>query len=375
MRHKTTSLLALLTLLLCAPFAQAWNRAGHMVTGAIAYKELKASNPAALGKIIALLKQHPDYPRWQAQITEAQLANENAELYLFEMAARWADDVRQTSYDHPAWHYINFPVVPAGQTITPLPPAPENILKAFASNLNVFYEKALDADKAIALCWLFHLIGDVHQPLHTTALFTSDYPKGDRGGNAIYVRVRPDSATINLHSFWDGLILGSDRFQATTNRATELRATIKRQALPELAAKQFSQWAEESFKLAVQYAYRDGQIKGGPDKDNGVALPGDYIQQTKPVAERRVVLAGYRLADTLANVSTRLELHSTVPSSGTSSTTSPPGAPAILGNKNSKIYHRATCPGYTSVSEKNRVWFKTEAEAEQAGYRKARNCP
>jgi hypothetical protein len=35
--------------------------------------------------------------------------------------------------------------------------------------------------KAGALGWLFHLVGDIHQPLHTTQLFTVDYPQGDRG--------------------------------------------------------------------------------------------------------------------------------------------------------------------------------------------------
>src|SRR5262245_60109044 len=47
----------------------------------------------------------------------------------------------------------------------------------------------------------------------------------------------------------------------------------------------------------------------------------------------------------------------------------------IVGNRNSKIYHRPDCPGYGSVSERNRVTFKTVAEAEAAGYRKAKNCP
>ena len=47
----------------------------------------------------------------------------------------------------------------------------------------------------------------------------------------------------------------------------------------------------------------------------------------------------------------------------------------IIGNKNSKIYHRPNCPGYTSVSEKNQVRFKSVAEAEAAGFRVAKNCP
>lgn len=46
----------------------------------------------------------------------------------------------------------------------------------------------------------------------------------------------------------------------------------------------------------------------------------------------------------------------------------------IIGNRNSKIYHRQNCPGYNRVSTGNRVSFKSEAEAEAAGYTKARNC-
>jgi endonuclease YncB( thermonuclease family)/methylphosphotriester-DNA--protein-cysteine methyltransferase len=47
----------------------------------------------------------------------------------------------------------------------------------------------------------------------------------------------------------------------------------------------------------------------------------------------------------------------------------------IIGNKNSKIYHRPNCPGYKNVSEKNQVRFKSAEEAEAAGYRVAKNCP
>jgi endonuclease YncB( thermonuclease family) len=53
----------------------------------------------------------------------------------------------------------------------------------------------------------------------------------------------------------------------------------------------------------------------------------------------------------------------------------PPAATGpIIGNRNSKIYHFPNCPDYSKVSERNRVPFKTEAEAQAAGYRKARNC-
>lgn len=50
-------------------------------------------------------------------------------------------------------------------------------------------------------------------------------------------------------------------------------------------------------------------------------------------------------------------------------------AGAVLGNRNSHVYHLATgCPGYSQVSQKNQVAFGSEAQAQAAGYRKAGNC-
>ena len=46
----------------------------------------------------------------------------------------------------------------------------------------------------------------------------------------------------------------------------------------------------------------------------------------------------------------------------------------VLGNKNSQLYHLAHCPGYQQVSQKNQRWFSSVAAAEQAGYRRAKNC-
>lgn len=47
----------------------------------------------------------------------------------------------------------------------------------------------------------------------------------------------------------------------------------------------------------------------------------------------------------------------------------------IIGNRNSHVYHRPDCPSYTATAPKNRVLFNSEAEAEEAGFHRARNCP
>ncbi len=46
----------------------------------------------------------------------------------------------------------------------------------------------------------------------------------------------------------------------------------------------------------------------------------------------------------------------------------------IKGNRNSKIYHLRGCPNYDDIADRNIVWFKTNEEAEENGYRMARNC-
>lgn len=45
----------------------------------------------------------------------------------------------------------------------------------------------------------------------------------------------------------------------------------------------------------------------------------------------------------------------------------------IIGNINSHLYHLPGQFGYDKVREKNRVYFRTEEEAREAGYRRARN--
>jgi endonuclease YncB( thermonuclease family) len=53
----------------------------------------------------------------------------------------------------------------------------------------------------------------------------------------------------------------------------------------------------------------------------------------------------------------------------------PPANGRIIGNRSSRVYHRPDCPAYNDVGERNRVVFKTAAEAERAGFRLAGNCP
>jgi S1/P1 Nuclease len=164
---------------------------------------------------------------------------------LFIQAARWADDIRtqDKAQSRPSWHHINLPFKPDGQPadVQVREPEPVNILTALAENEGVV-RKENDAErKAIALAWLFHLVGAIHQPLHTAQLFTVEYSKGDRGGNEICVRVMQARQPMDLHRFWDDVITSSSNVTRLRNEATALRnpQEFQRSQLTELVSTDF----------------------------------------------------------------------------------------------------------------------------------------
>ena len=282
--------------------AGAWSIAGHMVTGAIAYEVLKKDDPKALAAAVELLKAHPSYEKlWKKQVETA--AADERDLMLFMYAPRWADDIRKSEYDRPTWHYVTNWYTPPGKSAPGKTPAapPESAVTAFAANAAKLKTAADVTERAVALTWVCHLVGDIHQPMHTTSLLTAEYPTGDRGGNSFWVKVTPDGKPINLHYFWDGLLTTTEDFRDAKNIATELRlrpAFVKGK-LTELKQTAFDDWVNESKALVKTEVYRNGKLAGGTGEFTAVALPAGYPREAKAVAERRVILSGYRLADVL----------------------------------------------------------------------------
>jgi hypothetical protein len=314
-RITVRGLLSLGLAVLGVAHADAWNRPGHMVTGAIAYQVLKQeSDVQTITRAAALLRKHPEFGRWEKRMQDVPEADHDQ--FLFMQAARWADDAR----DNPAFyppdaqydkiHYINFPYKPKGQPddVKTAPPDDLNILRGFADKVAILKDKGKDAERAVALCWVAHLVGDVHQPLHTVSLFTKQFQMdggkltGDRGGTRFYIRAAEGRNPINLHKYWDDLLLGSDNFQTVKNRAIELRLRkeFAKGKLTELAATEFQTWAaKESVELAKTAVYRNGTLEGSVLQSQAPLLPADYAKTVQPIAERRAVLAGYRLAAVL----------------------------------------------------------------------------
>src|SRR5206468_2522083 len=69
-------------------------------------------------------------------------------------------------------------------------------------------KQASPNDRAMLLAWLFHDVGDIHQPLHSAALFSTRlFREGDRGGNSIKTK-----QSGNLHALWDNFPGRTDTF-------------------------------------------------------------------------------------------------------------------------------------------------------------------
>ncbi|HEY2760018.1 MAG TPA: S1/P1 nuclease [Pirellulales bacterium] len=289
----------------------AWTQAGHMATGAVAYDTLKEDDPQALTEILATLRQHPQYQSmWAGQLDRVDPADRDQALFM--LAARWPDDIRNNpDYNHPDWHYIDYGYKPAGQpdSVEIAPPPDPNILTAYRQNLEVLKKaSASPGDKAIALCWIMHLTGDSHQPLHAVSLFSTDYPgpKGDQGATKAFIRVKSDSRPINLHRFWDDLVLGSDDTRDVKKKAIELRAAYPRAELDphpdQVTGNDMDKWIQESMELAKSDVYLDGKLATSPGRDSAPVLPAEYIPKSKTIGERRATQSGYHMADILKKI-------------------------------------------------------------------------
>ena len=245
-----------------------------------------------------ILKAHPDYEKCEKSFT-SESANLDLPTFIFIRSRTWPDEIRRrgNQYDHPHWHYIDYPLKPPTFPIEPGPDPTDDVLYGIEQSEKTLADpKATPDEHAVYLSYLIHLIGDMHQPLHCCSLFTDAYPEGDRGGNMFFIK--PATRGISLHSFWDGLLGTSGKAQSHLDYAIQIEAEHPRKSLPELEkAKTPKELSLESREIAVEKAYLHGELKGGTDRDSAVDLPEGYTKAAKVVAEKQAALAGYRLAD------------------------------------------------------------------------------
>jgi hypothetical protein len=217
---------------------------------------------------------------------------------------------------HSRWHYVDFPFEQDGVK-GPQPNLqwdgksdPANLVQAMQKALTELKNPQTPAPrKAIDLCWVEHLVGDIHQPLHATSWFSKEYPQGDQGGNL--VAMKNGDEVENLHFFWDsieGMSMDPEQIRKTADR---IEAEYPLSKLKDRAADlSVVDWAHESRALAQSVAYLNGTLPhvtrtpgpGATMPSEAPALPTGYAQAALATADERVALAGYRLAAVLDQI-------------------------------------------------------------------------
>lgn len=293
-------LLALAILFCHVAPVRAWNALGHRVIADIAWQRL---TPETQNAITETLRRHP---RFDEDFAKQMPADMDEDRWIFQQAAVWPDIIRgNQEFDHPTWHYVNFPLFVGGtrplygvNLSSAYPPIESqrewNVAQAVKFCIETLEGDATPSDKALAYCWLLHLIGDLHQPMHTTALFSDRFPTGDRGGNSI-----PVIQGKNLHSLWDNLLGRSHTPNDVKQSVAELENnTVLWHINP---TDRVEDWIAEGHDLAKSFAYSSETVTAVEAEGEllSVNLPEPYLKEAGRRARQRVVAAGIRAADAI----------------------------------------------------------------------------
>ena len=301
--------------------AAAWNQVGHRAIAELVWRQ---TSPAQRKAASDLLRQHPHYQNLLAADVPRGVDRDE---WVFLSAAVWPDWTRPakkgerqkpesvTKYNlYP--HAIGHPFLRAGETNRALLEnffiAKPNAEMVLSNSIATLKNKEASAhDRAVALCWTLHLIGDLHQPLHAANRVTREMPRGEGLGGEHFAK-DARGKEVNLHAFWDQLPGVESGYKTIASLADRL------QAAPELSLKNLKEyqdnktieaWVQESFRAAVDFAYAEDKVQfvhasqlNSKLKPGAPTLTPEYIVGAKEIANRRLVLAGRRATDVLASV-------------------------------------------------------------------------
>ena len=248
----------------------AWGREGHKLTALVAEAYLT--------------------PEAKAQVKELLGKQTLGDV------ASWPDEIKSAQPETAPWHYVDIPKSAAAFDRDRDCPVskmdPKSPWRDCATDRILYFEGRLGddslspAERAIALKWIVHLIGDVHQPLHAIG--------DDRGGNGISVSFlgskQCGSYTCNLHGVWDESLI-DERGLSTEKYKDLLLKEIKDNNWEKMSGGDPVTWANVSHHYAV-LAYAP----------NGALITHDYFSEEIKVVDAELALGGLRLARALNRI-------------------------------------------------------------------------
>lgn len=203
------------------------------------------------------------------------------------MASNWADFIKsEPAYNYFSnWHYINLPAETSSEQLQNYL-LTDTVTDAFTRIRFLSSElknKSLEQGKKVMyLRLLIHIVGDLHQPMHTGRF-------EDLGGNKIQLTWFGQPS--NLHRVWDSDLIDSQELSYTEYaRSINL---IDKSRLFQLQNEGLNLWVEDSYKVSEKiYA----NVKTG-DK-----LSYRYIYDYIGIADQQLLKGGVHLAALLNDI-------------------------------------------------------------------------
>jgi hypothetical protein len=296
----------------------AWSCEGHQIVALIARAHLTAAAAAAVD---LLLTQNPIDPALKRFCGAAVDVTRPADL--MADASTWADDVKYNPEKTAAWHFVDIPLTGplttnSGTSLDPwCPPIgpsvngkerPGCVTNALEYELSILRDKSRPhAERAKALRYVIHLVGDIHQPLH-------DSNNNDEGGNCTALHFFAEVPPAKLHAIWDYKLIQRDlasRHLTQTPYAKSLDRGFTSRTLNPV------DWAWEGHQLAIEVVYgdlkpsipleaptahHDCPAETGKVAALDISIGQPYFDQALPVIYEQLNKAGYRLAALLNQI-------------------------------------------------------------------------
>jgi hypothetical protein len=268
-------------------------------------------------EIVALIAEHYLTPAARTQAASLLAGDTSGLTRTTDLAAEatWADEFRDADRDAGgvhyrqtrAWHYIDLELDrpdidaacyghPALAPGTPASAGPAD--DCIVDKIEQFRREPHDAatppdERRLALQFLLHLVGDLHQPLHAA-------DNHDHGGNGLFVKMAGSRAG-NLHHYWDTVFVERLGTHAD-DVAARLIDGISAQQRRDWESASPAEWARQSFELAKTHAY--GELPranpGGDTRHRGeLQLDPRYEADAEAVVALQLQRAGVRLARVL----------------------------------------------------------------------------
>jgi len=238
----------------------AWGVIGHRVTGAIADQLVKPHT-----------KQHIQHILGKETLARG---------------STWPDEMRSNPSEFwrktaSPWHYVT---IPEGKTYAQVgaPKEGDAVTALIRFKTTLQNPKASRAEKQLALRFIVHIIGDLHQPLHAGN-------GTDRGGNDR--KITFFNHKTNLHSVWDsGLV---DGLQLSYTEWTQWM-------LDDLTPAQRTQWRSAEPRVWIKESVAIRQTVYPPETQEAISW--DYAYEHNPIIKKRLLQGGVRIADYLDDV-------------------------------------------------------------------------